>query len=185
MPARDDSFYRFIREKSEANLDRCYQCSACSDGCPVATEMDYYPNQLIQMVRLGLKESVLKSNAIWICASCETCATRCPNQIDIVRFMDILRAESINEKVKSPVAEIPRFYQVFLREIEKRGRIHELTLLLRYKVGTGDVFSREKMRGEAPLGLAMLLKGKLKVLPRKKTGRKEIKKIFKKVLSNQ
>ena len=28
---------------------------------------------------------------IWICASCQTCTTRCPNGIDIAQLMDTLR----------------------------------------------------------------------------------------------
>ena len=59
----------------------------CSDGCPVAYVMDYYPNQIIHMVRLGLKDKILNSTTIWLCASCETCATRCPNEIDIVSWI--------------------------------------------------------------------------------------------------
>ena len=185
MPVRDQAFSRKIKAESNANLERCYQCSACSDGCPVAYAMDYLPNQIIHMVQLGLKEKVLQSTAIWLCASCETCATRCPNEIDIVRLMDVLRTESVNEKFKSAVDEIPQFHKAFLKEIQKRGRIHELSLLLRYKLKTGDLFSYEKMREEAPLGLKMLLKGKLRVLPQKVAGRKKIKTIFKEFFSNR
>lgn len=178
---RDTSFYERMREKSEAGLERCYQCSACSSGCPLVEEMDYHPNQLIQMIRLGLKDDVLKSKSVWLCASCETCATRCPNKVDIVRLMDVLRAESLGEKITGTVVEVPLFHEAFLTQIRKRGRIHELTLLLNYKLRTGELFSKNKLREDAKLGLAMLRKGKLKVLPGGVSGSKEIRKLFKKI----
>ena len=44
----------FSRE-SNINVQDCYQCQKCSAGCPVAFAMDYKPNQVMQMVLLGMK----------------------------------------------------------------------------------------------------------------------------------
>lgn len=151
------------------NLSCCYQCSMCSDGCPVAYAMDYHPNQIIHLVRLGLKEKVLQSTAIWICASCETCASRCPNDIGIVRLMDILRYESLEAGFKGPVQNISKFHQVFLDQIRKKGRIDEGSLLLSYELKTRDFLSAGKLREEGRLGLEMFRKGKLKLPSRKRT----------------
>jgi heterodisulfide reductase subunit C2 len=156
----------------------------CSDGCPVAYAMDYHPNQIIHLVRLGLKEKVLQSSAIWICASCETCATRCPNDIEIVRLMDVLRSESLEAGVKGPLANIPKFHKIFVDQIRKRGRIDEARLLLNYEIRTGGFLPLEKFREEANLGLEMFRKGKLKLPSMKKHASKEVKKIFKKVFSS-
>jgi len=180
---RDHKFSRKIRAEVR-NLDRCYQCSMCSDGCPVAYAMDYYPNQIIHMVRLGLKEKVLASTAIWLCASCETCATRCPNEIEIVRLMDVLRNESLKEGFKNPVSNIAKFHQVFVEQIRKRGRIDEGRLLLNYELKSGDFLSLKKIREEAKLGLEMFRKGKLKLPSRKKYAPKAVVEIFKKVFAH-
>ncbi len=180
---RDYEFSRKIRAEVR-NLDRCYQCSMCSDGCPVAYAMDYYPNQIIHLVRLGLKEKVLQSTAIWLCASCETCATRCPNEIEIVRLMDVLRSESLEEGFKSPVNKISKFHKVFIEQIRKRGRIDEGSLLLNYELKTGDFLSFKKIREEASLGLEMFRKGKLKLPSRKRYAPKAVDEIFKKVFSH-
>ena len=179
---RDSEFSRKIG-KEVRNLARCYQCSMCSDGCPVAYAMDYHPNQIIHLARLGLKEKVLKSAAIWICSSCETCATRCPNDIEIVRLMDVLRSESIAAGFKGPFNNIPRFHQIFVEQIRKKGRIDEGSLLLNYELRTGDFLSPEKFREEASLGLEMFRKGKLKIPSMKKHSAKAVKKIFRKVYS--
>ena len=68
IPLKNNTFASAISGEVK-NLNRCYQCSMCSDGCPVAYAMDYYPNQIIHLVRMGMREKVLKSKTIWLCAS--------------------------------------------------------------------------------------------------------------------
>ena len=178
----DGEFSRKISAEVR-NLGRCYQCSMCSDGCPVAYAMDYHPNQIIHLVRLGMSDKVLQSRAIWICASCETCATRCPNEVEIVRLMDVLRSESLRAGFKGPLNNISRFHEIFLEQIRKRGRIDEARLLLNFELKTGDFLSPEKFREEVNLGLEMFRKGKLKLPSRKKYATKAVQKIFKNVFA--
>jgi heterodisulfide reductase subunit C len=52
--------------------------------------MDVLPSQVIRMVQLGLDE-VLEAEAIWYCASCQTCLSRCPRGVDLPRLMEALR----------------------------------------------------------------------------------------------
>jgi heterodisulfide reductase subunit C len=145
--------------------------------------MDYYPNQIIHMVRLGLREKALQSTAIWICASCETCASRCPNDIEIVHLMDVLRSESLEAGLKGPVQNIPKFHKAFVDQIRKKGRIDEGSLLLSYELRTGDFLSIEKFRQEGSLGLEMFRKGKLKLPSSRRYAHRAVKEIFKRVLS--
>jgi heterodisulfide reductase subunit C len=183
MGLRDYEFSRKVNAQVR-NLPRCYQCSMCSDGCPVAYAMDFHPNQIIHLVRLGLREKVLQSTAIWVCSSCETCATRCPNEIEIVRLMDVLRSESMASGFKGSRNNIPRFHEIFLKQIRKKGRIDEGSLLLNYELRTGDFLSPEKFREEAGLGLEMFRKGKIKLPSIKKHSPRAVKKIFRKVFSD-
>jgi len=173
----DPDFAQEIKEKSLAHLERCYQCLACSSGCPVAYAMDYPPHQLLRMAQLGLKDRVLNSSTIWLCASCETCATRCPNDIDIVRVMDVLRERAIREG-RTKNTNIPRFHSIFLECIRITGRVHELTLILRYMLTSGDIFKFGKLIGDMILGLKMFLKGKLAIRPSTIKGWQEINRIF-------
>jgi len=182
MGVRDYEFSRKITAEVK-NLARCYQCSMCSGGCPVAYAMDCFPNQIIHSVRMGLKEKVLQSRSIWICASCETCATRCPNDIEIVGLMDVLRRESLKEG-KGPLRKISKFHEVFVEQIRKKGRIDEGSLLLSYELKSGEFLSVMKNRDELKLGLDMLRKGKLKLPSRKRVARKAIGEIFRKAMSH-
>jgi len=177
----DREFYKEVSAEVR-NLSRCYQCCMCSDGCPVAYAMDYYPNEVIHLVRLGLAEKVLQSRAIWICTSCETCASRCPNDIEIVRLMDVLRRRSMEAGYKGPLGNIPKFHRIFAEQIRKRGRIDETRLLIDYEIRTGDFLSLEKLRQEAPLGLEMLRKGKLKFPSSRKYAAKAVQRIYQKAL---
>ena len=183
IPLSNNTFTRKITEEVK-HLNRCYQCSMCSDGCPVAYAMDYYPNQIIHLVRLGLQEKALQSTTIWLCASCETCATRCPNEIEIVRLMDILRSESLIEGIKSPVSKIADFHKAFVEQIRKRGRVDEASLMISYEFKTKEFLSTDKLRELAGLAMQMLRKGKIKIPAMMKWHSSgAVKKIFKKVYS--
>jgi heterodisulfide reductase subunit C len=182
IPQRNNEFWQKISEEVK-NLNRCYQCSMCSDGCPVAYAMDYYPNQIIHMVRLGLKDMVLNSTTIWLCASCETCATRCPNEIEIVRLMDLLRSESRKAGVKNSVSNILKFHQAFIEQIKQKGRIDEASLMIRYELKTREFLSLAKIKELSGMAIQMLKKGKIKIPTLKRYAPKAINIIYKKVFS--
>jgi len=84
-------FVAKIQELSGQNLLECYQCGKCSAGCPAVSQMDILPNQIIRYSQLGLKDEVLQSKSIWICASCMTCNARCPKGINIAEVIEALR----------------------------------------------------------------------------------------------
>jgi len=157
------------------NVQDCYQCQKCSAGCPVAFAMDYKPNQIMQMVSLGLKERVLSCKTIWVCASCYTCSTRCPNDIDIAGVMDWLRQIALREGVTPAEKDVPLFHAAFLDSIRRHGRVHELSMMASYKMKTGKLFDDFK------LGWKMFTRGKLKLLPSGIKKKKEISAIFQKM----
>jgi heterodisulfide reductase subunit C len=86
-----DPFVAKVEELSGQNLLLCYQCGKCSAGCPVASDMDILPNQIIRFAQLGLKDELLRSKSLWICASCMTCNVRCPKGINVAEVIEALR----------------------------------------------------------------------------------------------
>ena len=174
----DLSFAQEVKEKSQAHLERCYQCVACSSGCPVAYAMDYAPHQILRMAQFGLKDRVLDSTTIWLCASCETCATRCPNEIEIVQVMDTLRAIALREG-RTQQTKLPLFHSAFLGGIKSNGKIHELMLILRYTFASGNIFKIKNLLKDAVLGAKMFLRGRLAIFPDRIKGVAEVKRIFK------
>jgi len=155
------------------NIQDCYQCQKCSAGCPVAFAMDYKPNQIMQMVSLGMEERILACKTIWICASCYTCSTRCPNDIDIARVMDWMRQSALQAGVTPAEREVPLFHAAFLDSIRRHGRVHELSMMARYKIKSG------KLLDDFKLGWKMFTKGKLKLLPSGIKRKKEVGDLFK------
>ena len=92
-------FVKKVEELSGQTLLSCYQCGKCSAGCPMSFAMDMLPNQIIRLMQLGLEEDIAKANTIWLCASCTTCAVRCPRGVDLSRVMEALRALALRKRV--------------------------------------------------------------------------------------
>ena len=59
--------------------------------------MDYNPRRILHMLRLGLGERVLQSQAIWLCTSCYSCTVRCPREIKISDAMLGLRSLAVEQ----------------------------------------------------------------------------------------
>lgn len=180
----DHTWLAKVGEDSHENVSVCYQCKKCSSGCPVTFAMDYLPHQIIHMIRMGLKDEVLKSTSIWVCASCETCTTRCPNDIDVAKIIDALRMESRKSGVKVAEKEVTYFHDAVLSSIKTTGRLYELGMIGQFMLKKGGFFSQIKsgeLMDQAKLGFQMFKKGKLKLIPKFIRGRGEIKKLFKKL----
>ena len=156
-----------------ADVQDCFQCQKCSAGCPVAFAMDYKPNQVMQMISLGMNDRLLSCKTIWICASCYTCSTRCPNAIDIAGVMDWLRRTALKANVAVSEKDVPLFHAAFLDSVRTHGRVHELSMMVRYKMKSGRYFDDMK------LGWKMFTKGKLRILPSKTKRKTEIAGLFK------
>lgn len=148
-----------VQEKTGENSFLCYQCIKCSAGCPLADHFDLLPNQVMRAVQLGRADRVLNSKTIWLCASCQTCTTRCPQGIDLAKIMDGLKAVALERGIKPQVPEVALFHKVFLRNVNVLGRAYELGLIAEMNVRTGQLFK------DVGMGLGMVRKNKVKILP--------------------
>jgi heterodisulfide reductase subunit C len=148
-----------VMAESGQNVNVCYQCGKCAAGCPISYAMDYKPAQLIHAIRLGIDDLVLNSTTMWLCASCETCTTRCPQELDVAKVMDAVKITAVRQGIKPTISQVAAFNRASLANIKKCGRMYEMGMIIGLKMRTFELFK------DAKLGMKMFRKGKLKLLP--------------------
>lgn len=121
-------FVKKVEEISGETLPSCYQCGKCSAGCPMSFAMDLLPNQIIRLVQLGLEEDIANSKTIWLCASCLTCAVRCPRGVDLAKIMEALRLLTLRKNIdRVKISEIPKETVAELPQLALVGGFRKLT----------------------------------------------------------
>jgi heterodisulfide reductase subunit C len=177
----DLGFAKEVVLASGVDLFACYQCRKCTNGCPVTFAMDYGPHEMIRMVQLGLGDEICRANTAWVCASCETCFTRCPQQIDIPHLMDHLKHWILGRGDKPVEGAVLALHQAFLDNIKKYGRVNEAALMGAYQfkcMMAGKMPGPKEMFKNLHLGVAMLKRGRLALLAPKTRGQRAVKKLF-------
>lgn len=168
----DTRFGAEVKQRSGVNFNACWHCKSCVNGCPFSQAMDYPPNGIIRLVQLGQKQQALQSSTIWICVGCNTCSIQCPNAIDIPGINDTLREIAIEEGVAVAEPDIYNLHKEVLNSIERYGRTHKLEIMMRYKLRKKDWLT------DFAVGLKMLAKRKLDLLPSKIVDIGKIKRLF-------
>jgi heterodisulfide reductase subunit C len=167
-----------LQKKSGVNITDCYQCGKCSAGCPVAFAMDKTPRQIIRLLQLGMLEEALKSRTIWLCATCQTCSTRCPRDVDLATLMETTRQLA---KKKGIIAErnIDVFNDIFLFNLKMFGKSPEVLLSALYNLRSGKLFQ------DVDSVPHLFLSGKAHVIPGRIKNRKAMRRIFEKCLEGR
>ena len=137
VPIRDDdvdsSFkYEVAEQIGGEGLLRCLKCGACSGGCPVAAVIDYRPRKVLGNVLLGLREHVLSTDDIWLCAGCFTCEERCVQEVAFTDIITILRNMAVKE------GRAVQGYVDLARMVMEHGRVSARTKVverMREKLG--------------------------------------------------
>ena len=148
-----------IRQATGENVYMCYHCVKCTSGCPLTEHFDLAPNQIMRAAQLGMEDLIFNSRTPWLCASCQTCTTRCPQGIDIARVMDFIVSEALAKGIKPQVPDVAIFNKVFLRDVDILGRSYELGLIAEMKLRTRQPFK------DLDLGLEMFKHRKISLLP--------------------
>ena len=146
-----------IAREAGVNLKDCYQCGKCTAGCPMAHGMDLMPREVIRLLQLGAVDDVLRSKTPWICAQCEVCSTRCPQEVDICSLM---RAVRLNARAAGivPVREAEIFENEFIASVRKHGVSNEQYLAAWYNVKshhlTQDMGNAKRMLKRKMVGVS-------------------------------
>lgn len=157
--AAQPTFAEEMRAACGQDANLCFECWKCTSGCPLAEAMDLTPTQVVHSIRVGDRGAVLESATIWICASCETCTTRCPQGIEVARFMDVARTIVRQSGMRAAVPEIRAFYDSILQSIRMFGRLYEVGMMAALKLKTSE-FTKDM-----DVAVVMVRKGKIKLVP--------------------
>ncbi len=151
---------RRIQDEIGQNVFLCYQCIKCTSGCPVAEFFDWQPNQIMRALQLGDEQIALHAQTPWLCASCQTCTTRCPQDLNIAAIMDFLTREAVRVGVEPSIPQVNTFNQAFLREVRLWGRSYEPGLMVEMAL-----HNPRALLEDTKLYINMLKKGKVGFFP--------------------
>jgi heterodisulfide reductase subunit C len=160
-------------------IKQCIQCGTCTGSCPVSFAMDITPRKTIALFRAGEIESVLRSNTIWICASCYACTVRCPAGIKITDMMYAFKRIAMERKIFPKGLPVHALSSLFVSIVNKYGRNQEVNLLLRFGLKTNPT----KLIAQIPLGWCLRSKGRVPLKSTKIKDRKQLSSIIRRVLS--
>lgn len=162
-----------INRRSGEQVELCYHCHKCTAGCPVLPAMTYGPDRLLRMAVLNQTEELMRSSDIWLCAGCFTCATRCPNDIDIAAVMDALRQIAVAEGYPAGEPDALLFHRLFLGVVRRLGRSHEAAML-----GLFKILSHVPLVQDMDAGVKLFLRGKVPLIPKGGRSASEVRRIF-------
>lgn len=153
-------------------VKECIQCGTCSASCPTSYAMDYTPREIIASLRAGSLDRVLRSNTIWLCASCYSCTVRCPSGIKLTDIMYELKRLAIEFKILPRKAKAPIVSKLFVSIVDKYGRISETELVGKFMMKTNPLSTLKMI----PRATKLFLRGRLPLIPNRIEGTHDLRK---------
>jgi heterodisulfide reductase subunit C len=138
--------------------------------------MDVAPSQVLRLLQTETpkhEDRALKSLAIWMCIGCETCVTRCPQEVDLPRTMDFLRQEALARNLANQAADdVVAFHKAFLKSVEKAGRLFRVRHGRRLQAAHRALLQGSRRRADH------VLQGQAGLLPHGGANKREVAEIF-------
>jgi heterodisulfide reductase subunit C len=162
-----EELLKHVRELPQGeSIDKCIQCGTCSGSCPTSSAMEYGPREIISALRADMLDRVLKSNTVWLCASCYSCSVRCPAKIPFTDIMYELKRLGIKHGIYPRKNTNSVMAQAFTEVTTKYGRNAETELVRKFYLRTNPF----KMFLQVPLAMKMFIRGRLGFFPHKIKG---------------
>jgi heterodisulfide reductase subunit C len=159
----------------DSRLEMCIQCGTCGGSCPSAPDMDHTPRAILAMIRADMREEVFKANTPWYCISCYYCTVRCPQEVHITDIMYTLKSMGVNQGFAKTHTASPGFSLTFNQFVLNYGRAFELGLASLQSLRHAKV---REFPGLAQLGMGMLTKQRMSLIPSRIEGLEDLQKIL-------
>lgn len=171
----DNSLAGLVLRDTGELVTHCVQCGRCAAGCPLSTDMDNPPGEVLRLVQQRRPKSdteALGSLSIWLCLTCESCQASCPHEVDLPRVMGFFRQEARRRGLIHPrVRDVIDFHRFFL-DLLRAGRPHA--------AGPGNGYKPRTRRFMQDMQLQpkLFLRGKLSPFPHRIHGSSEVARLF-------
>jgi heterodisulfide reductase subunit C/nitrate reductase gamma subunit len=83
------------------SFSECMQCTTCTNVCPVVAasddpkrDLDMTPQQVMNLLRMQLKDLALGCRMVWDCVTCYKCQEHCPQGVRVADILYELRNEA-------------------------------------------------------------------------------------------
>jgi heterodisulfide reductase subunit C len=146
-------FLEQVISRSGQNLRECLQCGKCSGSCPITSQTVEGPRRLIAKILTGLHKQALEDSTWWYCVSCGSCASRCPVEINMYEVATTLCEMAAEKGIKSAEPSIHLIEDLFLKSVQKYGRLQELKTVMQYNLKSLQPFK------DAAVGIKLMLRG--------------------------
>lgn len=143
-------------EEIQERVRTCIQCGTCSGSCSSSFAMDYTPRRLWRMVQMGQFDEIFKSKTFSLCSSCYYCTLRCPRGLPLTKNIHTLKTLAFARGAYDRKSAI--FYRTFLDIVRRYGRVREMELMGRYFLAMKSPILPLSF---TPLGIKLLVKGKV------------------------
>ncbi len=115
-PSVNKTFYTSLFDlKDGERIRTCLQCGTCSGVCPFGYIMKFPPGKIVGALRAEIFEQVLKTDTVWMCVSCNACASFCPSNIPITAALmtrtkeEMLLAGNIPTELQAALENTQRY----------------------------------------------------------------------------
>jgi heterodisulfide reductase subunit C2 len=128
-----------------------------------------------------MQEQALKDPTWWYCVSCGTCATRCPVEINMYAVSTALCEMAAEQGIEASEKGIHLFEELFLKSVEKNGRLREITTVAAFNFRMGRPFA------DMAIGTKMVQKGVFSPFAMLRKGHRDsrVNRIFQKIRQQQ
>ena len=94
--------------ENPATFWACVQCTTCTNVCPVVAasdnprqDLDFTPQQVMNLMRLGFKQEALGCGMVWKCVTCYKCQEHCPHRVPVADVLYELRNQAWSRWVQA------------------------------------------------------------------------------------
>jgi heterodisulfide reductase subunit C len=110
------------------NVEACFNCGNCTAICPRSDEEFSFPRSLIRYAQVGLKDKILGSELMWLCAYCNDCSDTCPRDANPGEFVMATRRWAMGQYEVTGISRL--FYTTPWAGIVAMGLIFLFSIFL-------------------------------------------------------